>query len=276
MRLEEALRNFVRMPWEVCHGEQDYHDKEIAKILVSGCRAGDYFKNEPTPEYRDYVMQMIAEVLTISLTKQTIDSISAMQNFERFPDEQKDFIRKSLGIQLCHTSVLKITEDEELIPMIASYVAGAYALTTLTKPYVVDFDLLTDVANHSKIERCQQETDMRRAGLLVITDLDLPARTNIDTYSFLLNLLNMRSRKKRMNLFFHTPIGNLQRSYLQGKLPTRLEVVDAYLAAIPANIIIHNSFVGKNVHICDVDKMEASKKEQEEGKHEQYRKALVI
>ena len=291
MELENLVRKYVRMPWEVWKGQEDCRDRDVAKDIAFHCNAGEYFKEEPLPEERKTIIQALAEVMAIAFTKQSGGDLEKRNRFKELPEEDKANIRSYFGIKKPHMSVLRINTDEELIPKIASYVAAAYGLTTWQKPYVTDFDLLAAVAEHSKIERCEQETEMRCAGLLIITDLDLPSRANIDTYAFLLNLLNMRTRKQRMNMFFHPPVGDLQRIYQQGNIPTRLEVVDAYLSAIPARFIIHNSFTGQNVHISDVDKMdmirEQQRKEQENGPqqisnesgetgHEQHRKALIV
>lgn len=281
MDLEKFIRRYVRMPWEVWNGKQNFRDKDISKDIAFCCNAGEYFKEEPSPEERKTIIKAIAEVMTIAFTKQSGGELEKRNRFKDLSEEDKNDVRTYLGIKPTHTSILHINTNEELVPKIASYVAAAYGFTTWQKPYVVDFDLLSAVAEHSKIERCEQESDMRCAGLLIITDLDLPSRANIDTYSFLLNLLSMRIRKQRLNMFFHPPLGGLQKIYFQGKIPTRLEVVEAYLSAIPAQYFIHNSFTGMNVHISCVDKMEmiAERKnttDNMENENEQHRKALVI
>ncbi len=264
MDLEKMIRPYVRMPWEVWKGQENFKDNDIARNLVFGANAGDYFQKEPTPKHRMMVLKTIAEVMTIALATQSGGVLEERNKFKDLPEEQKEEVRHYLGIDECHTSILRISENNAIIPMLASYVAAAYALTTWTKPYVADFNLIAEVADYAKIEKCQQESDMRCAGLLIITDLQPPTYPNTEAYAFLRNLLSMRERKQRMNMVFHAPVDPLQKIYAKKELPSRLGVVEAYIATFPSQFMITNSLVGQNVHICEVDKQELIWKEQEE------------
>lgn len=266
MEFEEMVRQFVRMPWEVWKGQENFKDNEISQDLVHSAHAGDYFKQEPKDEDRPTVIKAIAEVMVIALTKQSGDCLEERNKFKALPEAQKEKLRNYLGIDKCHANILRISSDNAMTPMLVSYVAAAYAFTTWTKPYVIDFDLLSAVAEQAKTERCQEETNMRCAGLLIIKGLDLPSYSNIDTYSFLLKLLNMREQHQRINMFFHTPFGKLQNLYFKNLVPNRTDVIDAYLEVIPHKYLIHNSFVGKNVHICEVDKVDMIIKSKEQQK----------
>ena len=262
MDLETVIRKFIRLPWEVCDGQEHWRDCEVSNIIEFECHAGDSFKTPPPKEYREIVLQSVARTLVIALSFQKGGVLEKRNKFNTLTIEEKNCLFQRLGIQPRQYSFLLLEKDPFLLDMLPSYCAAAYAFTTWTKPFVCDFDLLYDVAYQAQIDKPREEYAMRCAGLFILKGLGVPSKSaNEVPYAYLHSLLNRRFSKRRMNMFVHAPVGALLSTYSINKLPTRSTILDVYLKYIPGHYMIHNALCGLCTHMGDVDIMESRKKD---------------
>lgn len=263
MSLETILRKFVRLPWEVCETSDDPKDEEISDYVAYQAFAGTGFRTPPQDErQKQLVLQSIANVMVISFLTQGGEELTRHNRFKDLSGSEKLFLYKHLGIDpLEHDSVLQITKNEAESGMISSYVAAAYAFTTRTKVFVVNFEKLSDIAYYALNDTSQEEKRMKTAGLLIFTGLGTPARSNETVYAFMQNILSMRGAVRRMNIFYDIRHGEILRCCNENKLPTRKEAFETYMNMFPLSYRLDCHLVGPGVHIPAVDKYAGEKNE---------------
>lgn len=261
-KILDIARKYVRFPWEVWDGHEHFKDREIANDLVHGCNAGDYFKSPPPKELYTPLLSAIIRSLTITWATQTGRNLDERNTFKTLSEEDQQYMLNTYFIQPQHRHILEIRQNDYEIPLYASYYAASYALTTHCKAFVCDFPLLHAVAQQSLVDTPREEEAMRRAGLLVITGLDQPCRSDEWTYAYLARMVSYRSLKNRMNIFIHTPIPELTSCYTMGRLPSRLDVVNAYVRYFPPSYVIASNLIGSTTHFADAEIAEHVAKQQ--------------
>ena len=270
LELEPILRKIMRFPWEVCQKNSNFKDKEIADYVTFHAFAGDAFKDPPRDEAdREMILHTCANAMVIALTTQRGKPFDDRNRFYELSDDEKQYLFATLAINpLEHESILQFTQKTSTSLRLASYVAAAYAFTTYTKPFVLSFEKLADIAYQAQRDGTVEETALRQAGLFILTDLGAPSRVNETAYSFLLGILNRRSSLHRMNMIFDLPRGLLLKSFHEDAVPTRLEVIDTYLSAFPRSLCMDSHLVGGSVHMPLIDNVEVRS-----GEH---RKAITV
>lgn len=253
--LEFIIRKFVRLPWEVCDGAQNYKDKEIADSVAYSCHAGTVFREPPVDARElELVLHTCARVLIIAFLTQRSKSLVERNKFKTLTDEEKQFLFRSLYIDpLQHDSVLEVQRTQSTCARLASYVAAAYALTTYTKVFVADFEFLLGVSYQAMREPSPDEKSIRSAGLFLLTELGSPTHGYETTLGFLRHMLAMRATEGKMNMFFDIPHGKILQVLNAGKVPRRSELIDYYNEAYPPQFRLDAFLVGGNVHIPLVD-----------------------
>lgn len=259
MDFEKVLRKFVRFPWEVWDGRENWEDKKVGQTVASSCFAKEFFKSPPADEKeRLYVLQSIAHVMVLALLTQRGGEIDKRNKFHTLSAEEKKFLFRILAINAVEDeAVLQIVKKEAMVAKLASYVAAAYAFTTWTKPFVLDFDRMDAIAYHAAhVGASDEEKNLRTAGLLIVTGLGSPTKTNEPSYALLHKILATRAAAGRMNVFYDTPKGDMLLAMREGLLPTREEVVRVYLKAFPPHTMMQNFLVGFGVHMPFIDASE--------------------
>lgn len=262
MDIISIARKFIRFPWEVYDGKQHFKDEEIAASVAFDCGGTDRFKQPPSAEELPEVLQSIAIPVALSLFQGRGESLKKRNRWPTLTEEEKAFFLRTTCLNPSrHKMVLMLAVDPDWRYRMQSYIAAAYAFTTYTKPYVIFFDRLVQVAFNSVNGDPFEAVEMRNAGLLMVIGTGGPIVGAERVYGFLASLFNKRTMSGKMNMFVDVPDGAVLSNMMKETRVSRDDVVAMYQDIFPLSLRMHSYLYGPNVYIDPIDRMEKSQDE---------------
>ena len=266
MTFHDIVPKFVRLPWKVFDGREHFRDAEVAASIAFDCGAADFFKTVPSPEELPDVLQSLAAPMVLTMLRGKGESLQKRNKWNSLSQSEKHCVLDFLGLSSAHhNSLLMLTVDNDWRFRMASYIAAAYAFTTYTKPYVITYDRLVQMAFNSLSGDSFEAAEMRGSGLLILIGTGGPIAGAERVYGFLSSLLAKRLSQGKLHMFIDAPDGPVLTAMMKGDRVYRDDVMKMYQAIFPQSLRVHSLFFGPNVYIDPIDHLEAARDERRQA-----------
>jgi hypothetical protein len=246
----EIISKFVRFPWEVCDGRENFMDREVTAALVSGCGVGEYFKVAPeNKEFLSFLHAMAVPIIIASGCNKN-ESLQSRNRWKTLQEKERAFVLDELGLDMNnHHSMLALMVNDRAGERMASYIGAAFAFTTYLRPYVVQFHKLCDIIYDSISGSTIALEEIRKAGILIITGLGSGASLGADKiYGFLGPFLQRRSLAKGVNVLIDYAEGAVEKALISQTPIFRSAVEDMYSLIFKPALRMQRILTGENVY----------------------------
>ena len=253
MNFEQVLRKFIRFPWLPV----TERDEDVLRSVQSRCGGFEHFRETPDPRILQAVLHSCA--IPIIQTQHMTRSPSTMER-NRWgtltPEEQK-FVLDTLALNpRQHTSMLHLGIDHATNVRISYYVAASFALTTYTKPYLLHFDNLVQMALTSAQGDSFELADARMSGLLILMGTGGSVMGAEKVCGFLASLLRQRQHRGMTHAFLDVPDGEVLTKMMRNKLVSLEDVMKMYQSIFTPAMRMQAMMFGPNVYINPITRLE--------------------
>jgi hypothetical protein len=269
MLFTDIVPKFIRFPWKVFSGKEHFRDAEVAASVAFDCGGMEFFKQEPSDDELSSILHAIAPPIIMSLVHGKGESLQKRNKWPALSVEEQSCVLGTLNlVPAKHSSILMLAVDNEWRFRMASYIAAAYAFTTYTKPYVLTYDKLVQLAFNSLNGDSFEMTEARRAGLLILIGTGGPIAGAERVYGFLSSILSKRMSQGKIHIFIDSPEGSVLVNMMKKTRVQKDDVIKMYQDIFPQSLRVHNLFFGPSVYIDPIDRLESVQDER--------RKTIVI
>jgi hypothetical protein len=254
MDFETIVRKFIRMPWEVCDSQEHWQDYEVSANLEHSAGAGAYFKTPPKPENVLTTFMAISVPIICASGCSPNHVLQVRNRWKNLSEAEKNFVLVELGVDdEIHQSMLVLHTDKTRLQRLASYIAAAYSFTTYVKAKVITFQELGDIIYDSFGTDTIAIDEIKRAGLLIITDIGSGAMLGADKiYGSLVALLDYRTQHFGFNILMDCAEGDVAKA-MRAKIPMyRENIISMYASRFKAELRMETVLTGDNVYIFPV------------------------